>query len=268
MANALIGYRNRIDAAVLSSGSWSASLPLANLQSTIIGKVARSSSPLNSATKFDMDLGAARAIRIVGLAGHNLSLAANYRIRGATDAGFASVVSDSGWLAAWPSGFDPEAVAEFSWTLSYSLSVSVSARYWRIEIDDTTNSAGYVEIGRAFIGDAWQPTTNMSVGASIGWEETTAIQTALSGAEYFSHVPVFRVARFSTTNMPEAQALGMASEIQRISGVSGEVFFMWDPDDTAYAPQLGFLGRLRTLSAIEAPRYAAWDGAWEIKERL
>ena len=268
MANALIGYRNRIDAATLSGGSWTAALPLGNLQSTIIGKVARSSSPLNSSTKFDMDLGAARAIRGVGIVGHNLSLSANYRIRGASDAGFSSVLSDSGWLAAWPGGFDPEAVNDFSWTLPYSLSAPVSARYWRVEIDDTTNSDGFVQIGRVFIGEAWQPITNMSVGASIAWEDGTGVQTALSGAEYFSPVPVFRVARFTTENMTEVEALASASAIQRISGVSGEVFFQWDPDDAAYAPQLSFLGRLRTLSPIEAPRYQAWDNAWEIKERL
>jgi hypothetical protein len=98
----MIGYPNRIDAAALSSGSWAATLPLANLQNRVLGKVARSTDATVTSTKFDIDLSAPKNIRVLALVNHNLSLLATVRIRGATDAAFASTVYDSGYVAVWP----------------------------------------------------------------------------------------------------------------------------------------------------------------------
>jgi hypothetical protein len=99
MANAFLAWNNRIDGATLAGGSWQATLPLVNLQSPVMQKVARSSSTASSSTQFTIDLGAARAIGVVALLAHTISDSGYARITGAETA--------AAWtnLAASPSDF-------------------------------------------------------------------------------------------------------------------------------------------------------------------
>lgn len=285
MSNCMLGFPNRLDAATLSGGSWLAALPLANLQNRIIGKVARSTTDATADTKFDIDFTAEKNIRVLSLTNHNLSLDALYRVRGSTVSNFATSVYDSGWLDVWPVVYLPadlewednnwwqgkysdEQRAGYTAALIHILPANTLARYWRIEIDDTTNAAGYVQIGRVFIGPAWQPTLNMSYGASIGWETATEVQEALGGAEYFQRRTPFRSQRFALDWMTQNEAMAQAFEIQRRAGIDQEVLWIMDPSDTVHALRRRWLGRLRKLSPIEYPYYNTGKSAFEIKELL
>lgn len=290
MANCMIGFPNRIDAATLSGGSWGSGSPLAglvlaNLQSRIIGKVARSTSAALVNAKFDIDLGAAKNIRLVGLINHNCSLAALVRIRGASDAAFSTVLDDSGWLPVWPAvypstsldweddnwwtgQYTDEQRAGYTAAFVYALSINTVARYWRIEFDDTTNAAGYIQLGRVFIGPAWQPSENPQYGPGLGWETRTEIQEALGGAEYFQRRTPYRVQTINLDFMTDDAALGNAFEIQRRAGLDLELLWVHDPDDTIHALRRRFIGRLRTLNPILNPDYNTNSTTFEIKELL
>ncbi len=286
MANTLICFPNRADQATLSGGAWEATLPRANLQHRTLGKVARTSSDAASATQFDIDLGVERFIRALALVNHNISLDGLIRIRASTVSNFASTVYDSGWHDVWPTVY---AFGEVAWgeinfwdgqysdeeragyTAAYAhiLTSAAQARYWRVEIDDTANADGYIEIGRLFIGDGWQPTYNMSYrGAGIGWETGTEAQLARSGAEYFDRRTPHRIVRFILDWMSEDDGMSRASELFRRAGVDQEVFYAFDPSDTVHALRRQFLGRLRTLSQIEFPYYSTTSAGFEIKELL
>lgn len=285
MANCMLGFPNRIDAATLSGGVWAATLPRANLQNRILGKVARTADATLASTKFDMDLGAAKNIRVVSIHNHNCSLAALWRVRGASDAAFATVLHDSGWVDVWPVVYSPASIdweddnwwsckytdeqrAGYTSMASQCLTANTLARYWRIEVDDTTNAAGYVQIGRVFIGPAWQPTYNMVYGAPLGWETKTAVQEALGGAEYFQRRTPYRVQQIKLDLMSIDEGLGNAFEIQRRAGIDAEVLWVFDPADTVHALRRRYLGRLRQLSAVEYPYPNVHSTAFEIKESL
>lgn len=285
MANALIAFYNRIDAASVSGGSWLASLPLTNIQDPIIGRVARSADLNTNSTQFDADIGADRLVRVVALVGHNLSLTAEYRVRGATDSGFTTVVVDSGWQEVWPPVYAstslnwqapnwwggrylPDEIEGFTWTKIFVADTSYNVRYWRVEMSDPDNAEGYVQVGRVFIGDAWQPELNILYGYGLRWETKTQIREALSGSEYFDRRTPYRVVGFTTEAMDVDEAFGNAFEIQRRAGLDGEVVFMLDPDDTLHALRRQYLGRLRELSPIENPYPDLHRTAWEIKERI
>lgn len=286
MANAILAFGNRIDSATLSGGSWLSTLPLANLKDRRLGAVARSSNADLASTKFDIDLTGARRLRIIALVRHNFSLAAQYRITLSAAADFSSPVHDSGWVDVWPiiypSGTLPwgspswwtgrpsiEEIESYSnRTLACILPRSLNARYVRVEISDPDNSLGYVELGRVFLADGWQPVRNMVYGASLAWEDKSDVQEALSLAEFFGERPQYRVARIAFENMTEDEAMATAFEIQRQVGVTREVFFVWNPADTVHALRRQFLARLRTLSAIENPGPDRWRAPFEIKELL
>lgn len=285
MANVMLGYPNRIDAATLALGAWEATLPLNNLKDRKLGKVARTTSDANSATLFSADLGAPKSIRVIALVNHNLSLAARYRIRADDNADFGSPLLDTGWQDVWPVVYLPddleweddnwwtgkytdEEKAGYTWTLVHVLAANLVARYWLVELDDTANPDNYVQIGRAFIGPALQPVVNMGYGVQIGFEPRAELGEALSGAEYFNRRDPYRVARFSLGAMSEGDAFARAFEINRRAGIDQEVLFVYDPDDTRQQLRRRFLGRLRQLSPIEHP-YPNWHStAFELKELL
>lgn len=285
MANAILAYGNQIDGATLTGGSWVSTLPLANLQDRTLGRVARSTGVLTTQTQFDIDFGGTRLLRVFALVAHNFSIAARYRFRFATDPAFSTVVLDTGWTDVWPvvyplgtvpwgspswwtGKYSAEEIEGYTASCTYIFASATNARYVRVEIDDTTNEDGFVEIGRVFAGNGFQPARNMTYGASIGWENRTEVQEALSGAEYFNERRAFRVVRFGLAAMTEDEAMANASELIRAIGVSREVFFVWDPDDTTHALRRQFLGRLRTLNPIENAGPDRWKAPFEVKELL
>lgn len=281
----MLGFPNRIDEATLSNGSWTTGLPRSFLQSRIIGKVARTTDAALTSTKLDIDLTKAQKIQLLALRNHNLSINSKYRITAANDNAFATPVYASGWLDVWPVVY-PYGVLEWEddnfWTGKYSteemtgyvteldhiLPTWCLARYWRIEINDTANLAGYIQIGRPFIGPAWQPTINMTYGESFAWETKTEVQEAISGAEYFQPRLPFRVHRFSLDWMSQDEAFSRAFEIMRRAGIDKEILFIFDPADTVHALRRRFMGRLRTLSPIENPYINLHKSAFEAKEIL
>ena len=285
MSNVLIAYNSHVDGGTLSGGSWSATLPLTNLQNRVISKVARSADLLAASTKFDIDVKADNLVRVIGLVGHNLSLTATWRARLYSDAGFTTLVYDSGTLNVWPAAYASTSLswqasnwwsgayteadrAGYTWSAVHVLAGGLAGRYWRIEMFDASNANGYVEVGRLFMADGWQPAKNMSYGASLAWEDRSEVQEALSGTEYFDTRTPYRVARIQINWMDEDEAMGNAFELQRRAGISREVFFLWDPEDTAQAIRRQFMGRLRQLSPIEHPYLEVHKTSFEIKELL
>ncbi len=285
MANCMLGFPNRVDASALSGGTWVSTLPLTNLQSRIIGKVARSANIAMASTKFDIDLGAGTKIQALCLRNHNISLTGEYRITASNSPAFSALVYDSAWLDVWPEVY-PWGTLEWEddnfWTGQYTieqtqgytteldhlLPVLKVARYWRFEIKDTLNPAGYVQFGRLFIGPVWQPKMNMSYGASIAWETQTGSGEAIGGTEYFQRRTPYRVCKFSLNWMNQDEAFSRAFELMRRAGIDQEVLFIHDPDDTVHALRRRFLCRLRTLSPIEYPYFNINSAAFELKELL
>lgn len=284
MANIFLAWQNRVDEGALSGGSWLSSLPLANLQSRVLQKVARSSNVLLASTRFDVDLGAARAVGVLALVVHNLSVGAKVRLTGADNAGFTSPTYQSAWVDVWPSGMIPQELLEWEddnfWlgTLSaearagyqspfiHILPATQSLRYWRVEIDDTTNAAGYVHIGRAFLARGWRPTVNYSYGAGLNWDDPTGVETSLSGAEFFDQRSKARLMQFQLQYVSSTEAYAYALELQRLAGISGEVLVVPDSDDLAQQPMRSFLGRLRRTGAVTQPKPTAFDVPFEVKE--
>lgn len=285
MGNCMLGFPNRTDQAVLSGGAYVSTLPLQNLQNRVIGKVARTTNTALSSTQFTIDLGRGMKAQILALRNHNLSISARYRVVGSAVVDFSALAYDSGWNDVWPvvypfgaleweddnwytGKYTDEEREGYTTELDHLLPMAKLARYWRVEIDDVENPAGFVQVGRLFIGPAWQPTINMIYGASIGWETKTVVQEAKSGAEYFDVRTPYRVQKFTLDHMSQDEAFSQAFEIQRRAGIHGEIVFIHDPSDTVHSLRRRFMARLRTLTPIEYPYFDINSTAFELKELL
>jgi hypothetical protein len=284
MANTIIGYQNRIDAVTFATyGSWSTLLPLNNIKTRQLSKKARSTNDANASTKLRFSTDIERIVSTLGIIAHNLSVSATWRYRVYSDSGYTTLVYDSGTLDVWPSSpygsyewedvhfwdLTPtdEEIAYYTKNLIYVIPSIVSAQYYQIEFFDSSNSDGYIELGRIFMGSTYQPVLNMNLGASIGYESATVVDTAMSGAEFFDRRDSFRIAQFTLDHLTYAESI-LNNDIMKISGTDLEVLYIWDSADALNLQRRSFLGRLRALSPISQPYNTRYQTTYEIKELL
>jgi hypothetical protein len=287
MSNVLIGVSNMIDDSSLPAyGSWVSTLPISNIRKRQQGLVARSTDDATASTKFRITLVSPYLVRVIGIFNHNLSTAATIRFINYSDAGFTTIVYDSGALSAFPNVFEPGyatgwadptpgtprpyTTKEAAFSKKDYIHVLPTGRenlYWQIEFNDTSNPDNYVQFGRVFIGPAWQPAYNFNFGQNIGFEDTSDIKYALDGTAYFNERPLLRVANFTLAALNELEAMQSAYEIDRMCGQTKEVVYIYDPADTYNILRRRFMGIMRKLSPIEQPEaYNNFSKSYEIKE--
>jgi hypothetical protein len=290
MANVLLAAPNYVDATfysvAFSGGNWQAGLPLTNLRDPQLAVVARSTNVTLAATQFDVDLGASRLVKAVAIPYTNASRGASYRIRSSTVAGTftaPSLVTDTGWLdvypiiypwgttlygsASWWDGrMSPEEAAVSRMPIIQVFASPPIARYWRIEISDTSNPDGYIEIPRLVLAAGWQGSLNMAVGSGLGAETLTGSVRSLSGASFFDRRDAARTAKVVFNFLPEDEAMAAAYDLIRTIGIDQQVFFSWNPDDTVHRHRRSFLATLAQLGSVDSSTPERFSASFELKE--
>jgi len=277
---AAIGFRNRMVAGgvTLSGGSWSSALPLAHMLTTDRSEVARSTGASTGATQFRVDFGTPRALRAVVLQAHNLSQAASWRITLGTTPGGTEVYDGAG-QAAWflPFTGPEEWEADDWWGIAQDeytghphlalqlLPSTLNARYMDVLIDDTSNSAGYVQLGRIYAGELWQPAYNMVYGAEYGHEDASTVERTVGGGVVADRQRATRTAAITFDLLSDTER-AWAYEIQRRARTTEEV--LWLPTLTDYqdAQRYGFLGTLKALSPLALRDVGQNSKGFELQE--
>lgn len=251
----ILGYANQVDDAPVSGGSWSSSYPLTNIKTRYLFQRARSTDALASSSTMVIDTGENQTIGVVALVRHNISTNGTVRIRGYEFSNLTGLAYDSGAVTVY-------AGDDFAHAFT-----PTAARYWQIVISDTGNADAYIEIGRVFIGWRFEPEVCVDWGLNIGVESQTTVMQSLAGPEYFDSRPNRRIVSGQWSWLTQAEAHGVYLQIQRQQDIEKEVFAMMDPD-TSYPDQVWFLGRFRTLNAIEWPYLDRHSVGFEISEIL
>ncbi|MEM5384134.1 hypothetical protein VSR68_11150 [Paraburkholderia phymatum] len=281
MANVLLAFPNLTDGATLAGGGWQA--PVTNLQDRRLARVARTTDCAAANTQFTVDFGRDRKLQVVSLVSHNMSTQGQWRVLMGDDPTFATTKYDSGWMVAWPvvypfgaleweddnwweSTISEDDRAGYPGILIDLLPAIVLARYLKVMFSDANNAAGYLQFGRLFVSSGWQPATNMSYGATIGWETDTAVKRSLGGTPYFDRKAPRRVEKFSLDLLSDIEAKTQVFEMQRKLGVDGELLVAWDPGDAMNLIRQSFVGRMRALNPITAVLRNINNNAFEIEE--
>lgn len=282
--NCLLGVNNKVDlASGFTGGSTAVTFPLTNLQRADLSRPWRSAAvtPPSAAgrdvtagrTWIEIDLGSGQVFQMIALIAHNLTQAATIRVRASDSSTFASDVYDTGAVAAWPTiaGFGSLPWGVFAWGGAlavtdapyYSISSylllpdPVSARHVRIEINDGFNPAGFLQVGRAFVGPIWQPSLNMELDWSIGWEDPSEPSRAIGGWLTFDERPRYRVASFTLGHLPEAEAsTNILDYMDRRKGIAGDLIFIPQPTKPETWIHEALYGRQRRLDPLRSPY---WD---------
>jgi hypothetical protein len=285
MQRIALSIDNRSDAGTLSGGAWLGPAPLANLQKPLLSQVARSVDATAASTRLDLDLlNTSTVVRLVALARHNCSIDATYRVTAGTASG-AGDIYDSGTLPVWPALYasldlpweapnfwdgrpTAEEIKGYPISLIHDCAANVLARYWRLQITDTANAAGYIELARLWMGPLWQPVRNFAYGASLVWESRSIEQRSLGGVVYGEPRRPARVYRFTLPRMTATEAYGVALDLQLRQGTLGELWVIPNLDDRQRLFRRSFLARMRGFDPITQGLGSMHTTTYEMEERL
>jgi hypothetical protein len=245
--NILLFPQNLVDSASLTASSAVGTLPVTNLADYRPSIVWRATGCAAEWVK--ADLGSTQSVQALVAWNHNWSNSGTIRVRVSDMADLSSPTYDSGTISAWPSivGFGQggfggggfggvpvlSAFNNYRFYRVLILPAGVSGRYVRLDMADSTNSAGYVQIGRLFVGTYYQPTLNPLMGSNglgIGWRDLgTAVRTD-SGTVRFSRRGKFREMALAWDYLTEDEALTSIDDMGRIIGTSRDMFAVLYPD--------------------------------------
>lgn len=265
----LFGWPLTSDDVTLSGGSWT--LPLTNAQLEALSSVARSADDANASTIVNGDQGSARYVGLVALVGHNLQKDALIRFRLSDSADMSGPAYDSGWTAAWPVQWatgvlpagHPNAATRLltnaqilalnpQRNILHILPSDVSARYWRLEIDDDGNTDTYVQFARVLACPTFQPSHSFSVGMESGFDDLTVVGTAVAGARFYDIRPKGRTVTGTLQNIDSPEARTVVRDMQEELGVHGQVYFVTCPQDADELQRRSFLATFSHVSAVQA----------------
>lgn len=260
----ILGFPNRMDdAPTVSGGSWLAAAPVTNVGTWPLAETARSSDATTASTKIQVDHGAAVTARALILMRHNLSSAATVTWKRGTTAGASDVVS-SGAIAAWR--FTPRAYDGAVYDAQVLLGAEYSARYDTIEIDDTANTDGYVEVGRLMICPVFEPTYNPSFGLRDGHVEYSTKARTQNGADWVTPRRRLREVQFALNWLTLAEGRTL-HEMQQMEGTTSEVVYLPYSDTPGDMQRFGLVGTLRELSGVEYPQTQTRGVGFAIDQR-
>lgn len=284
MTNILFLYDCQSDKGTIAGGSWQTGLPLANLKSERLEKVARSTSVSPSSTLMRVDLPSPHDMRALALGPSNLSTSYSRRIRAYADSDRTELLHDSGWARGAPQapwntldwsspafwdGVSPRDDEERGLWLIYVPAEPVVAQYWTIEIDDSANPAGYVEFGRLFMGRHWQPALNyMFSNNGLSFQDNSVKASTLAGNQMAWRRVNPRVFQCGWDHIAKNKLFGDAYEFQRRIGFDREVFVIPDPQDTEFIQRRAFLSRATRMDALSLAVFNHGSTGFEFREVL
>jgi hypothetical protein len=282
----LIGYPNRADDATLSGGSWEVALPAANVQDADLGIVARSTDATAASTRIDLDLTAAYPIRLVMVYLPNATLSATVRLYADDEATFTAPPYDPGAENVYPTTFFPASTEYYGEDVSSSAMtqemwdeglrypyIHIPAsdqnyRYWRVDIDDNTNSDGYVDVGRVWISTAYRPSVSWQQGGGYGYDSASASVRTQGGKKRSISLPDYRTAQLTLPSVAEDEATIQCLDMMRRIGVTEQFGFVFDENDTTLLQRRSFLATLGAVNLLRFPSAVWQDVPFLIEEEL
>jgi hypothetical protein len=240
------------DSGTLSGGSWQSTLPLSNIRTQDIMRVARSTSASQAHAQFRIDFGTTltRYINLFLLLNHNLTPAGQFRVTLGANADGSSPGYDSTFLDAWrpvvvfganpfggfgwdgtsyPEGFVSPPTIRLKIPTAHRAVGNGGHRYMHVYLKDTANPAGFLQVGRLLAGPVWQPEVGADFGISVQWADPSEVTRTSGGRRIAGNDVRYRIARASFRFLREEEAWGFVYEWQRL-GKRREVWFEADYD--------------------------------------
>jgi len=251
-------YRNYIEDATLTASSTAGSLSKENLKKYKLSKIWRTTGL--SSEYISADLGQSYGLNMVAIWGHNLTTAAQIRIRIGNDPTFATNLYDQTVYAWQPvygydeggydeGGFDGLPIlTDYNGFPSYTLvelDQSYNARYIRIDFTDASNPDGYIQAGYLATGYMIQPTYDVSVPSELpSWCDPSDQYETESSDLWVCKKRKYRVATYIFEFLSKSEALITFDDLSRIVGGSKPIIVLYFSDSEIYKYRYAMYGLL------------------------
>lgn len=193
-----VATNNLFANAISTASSTASGFSAGNVTDLPIKKRWRSTSPSGQWLKFD--LGSATAINAFLLSFHNLTVSGTYRLFGHTsDLGSNAAT----WLASATFNTNNTMNRDQD-VLSLFMESSQNLRWWFLEINDPSNSEGYVEAGFVFAGLTNSPDENFNENLQVSWIDTSTVQHSDGQARFTVQKERFKVFDITFTDVDSA----------------------------------------------------------------
>lgn len=276
MGNVRLIYDNAADRATLTASSTAGSLVVSNMLSDIKSAVWRSTSTTATITA---TWAVGETIAGVALPFCNLTSGATIRVRGYTNVADSSPIFDTGVIYAAPSGI----LGLFGWgpdslgVNAYSYGGGTYGRAWIsnpanvkklvIDLVDTSNLAGYIEVSRLVVGPYWEPKIGAEQGATLTVVDTSKHFRNDAGDQMTDRGTRHRKQNFSLPSLDEQDRAKMWDVLWG-NGMARPVFISVYPNHAD--PKLEQLhqlyGKLVTSPVMGTPYYNRNNATVDIEE--
>lgn len=150
---------------------------------------------------------------------------------------------------------DVESSGTFTdWVIRYTVAdaplEAVRARLVDIQIFNSANADGYVDIGRFFVSPGWFLSVNIQEGGSIQFQDDSPKRRSRGGQPFADPVATYRKTEFTIAYLERDEILSNLYEIQKVQGVRKPILVILDPDDETNLHRLAIYGSLERTSPI------------------
>lgn len=281
-------FPNYVPDATLSGGQWAAGdLSLDALKDLDAGRVARTLGRDPSGTFLDITFDRLRTIGGLAVLNHNLSVGASLILQGFRDAARLDPVYNGEGVAVevYPRAYSRGQIrfGETNWWSRKPLAESLGrvrtlallilqaqtrARYWRLKFVDPTNGAGFLDIGKVYMGPLFDPPHNYAYGATLTPMDESRMSQALSGFRDYDRRGKRRRLAVTFQNMKEKTEFSRFFDLAADAGITEEMIVIRNPADTINLHRTTICATLREPTALEQSVYLRMNAGFVWEEVL
>lgn len=236
-------WSNLIDTGIILTAS-SAALSVYNVRTMHRKRVWRTTSRLSQTLTIDL-ASTSRNLRCCALTGYNFTASATVAL----------AYSDNGssWTTLSQKTAQHDAVLFFFFSLRNN-------RYWRLTLNDPTNESPYLEVGRVFLGDYWEPSATIARNWAIKVLDRSEVKMSIGRQKWTNQKEIITQVSFQLPPLNEVDAIKNFLNIVRRIGLTNDIFLSLMPDAAAvYREVTGLYGRFVNITGVASISSFAYD---------
>lgn len=245
MPNLRILYDNVVAKAALTASTTAGALAASNLLTDVKSAVHRST---GTSVIYTMTWSAVQTVGAVALPATNLTSTATIRVQLYSDTAGATLIADSGTVAACPSpmlglhgwgAIDANAFAHggASKAAVWFASQFNTVRRCVITLTDAGNPAGYIDCARLVVGPYWEAAYNPNYGVTAGSIDLTTVQRSQAGDQLTVRGAQYQAMSFDLAWLTEVKRAELAKILRSAGGHTNLFISLLPGDEHASAEQ-------------------------------
>lgn len=236
-------WDNLIDNGAVTLTASSATVSVQNIRQVHAGKAWRTGGKTEETLTVDLQ-SSELFIRCAAVTGFNFTAAATIELQHSTD----NVTYTS----------FPQVVVGDARVIAFFFDLKMS-RYWKLIFRDPTNPDGYITIGRVFLGDYWEPVSQVARGWRVELVDETDVERSIGGQKWANERPIFTRVAFRLPALQRDDAFTNFFDIVRRVGLRTDIFMIIDSESSRIRTATGLYGRFVGIPQIRNPARVIYD---------